>query len=524
MTEALTARLLVSRAVNLGANFKTKVSYSLHAVSQNAAAAREVGEYLWQKLAPHGVRYLLAPGSGAAPVAAAIGAAALRDNIVLETLYIRDASRARKDESLIEGHLPDGPVKAAFVDDVIMLGGTYRKALEAIAKVTDRIDCVAVALIFDSFHEQGSRSIAASGVPVYAVTDRREIGLTRDSLERVPRIFSPARWIKAGLVSKPQFPRKTVPLVTQSEVIVGLDNCTIASFGIEDGQERWKLVSPIRYGKGTSCELLLDDEGVLYSGNYAGILTASKDGRVLWQYALCLAIHSRPTLADGKLFQNVEDWIDGKPHGRLLCLDAKTGHLLWEVHHPHYGPTGVAVSGSIAVTANNAHEVVAVSFSGEVLWRHKQKALSRGRVLIHNTQVIYLDEGGELVRLDLQSGRELQRARFSTAANHAEPLLVDGVLVVTDSFCHLAGYNPDNFERLWINRLRGACQWRPAVHGLLLITQTTDGGLAATVAATGEKLWESMSPRWGTGPVGLSSTHAAVLSMDGRLTCHELEI
>jgi outer membrane protein assembly factor BamB len=139
--------------------------------------------------------------------------------------------------------------------------------------------------------------------------------------------------------------------------------------------------------------------------------------------------------------------------------------------------------------------------------------------------VIYLDEKGRLVKLDLHTGQELARVPFSTSAAHSEPLLVDGVLVLTDYACHMAGYDPATLERLWVNRLRGACRWRPAVHKGYLLTQTTEGGLAATVARTGEKVWEAKHRwRWSASPMGVSSTHAAILSLDGRLTCHRLEI
>lgn len=520
----MTRRLMVSRALNLGADKGTGVTYSIHRVAQNAEAAREIGEYLWSKLSAHGITYLLAPGSGAAPVAAAIGAAALRDNVVLETLHVRDPKRARKGERLVEGHLPRQHVKAAFVDDVITRGRTYRQTLDTVAQYTDQIECVAIGLVFDSFHPRGSRVLVASGMPVYSVVDRREIGLTRDSTRRVKNVFSPAIWMRAGLVTKPQFQRKTVPIVTENEVICGVDDCTVVSFNVEDGSTRWQLDSPIKRSKGSSCELLLDQTGILYSGNYAGFLTASRQGEILWRHRISHAIHSRPTLVDGRLYQNVEDFDNG-PRGRLLCLEAATGELVWEVPHSNFGPMGVAVSQGIAVTSNNDKELIGVSLDGRKRWVHALASLCRGRVLIRNNEVFYLDEKGHLVKLDLHTGEELNRVRFSTSSNHSEPLLVDGILVVTDGVMHMAGYDPDTFERVWVNRLRGACCWKPAVHKGYLLTQTTEGALAATVASTGEKVWEVKHRwRWNTSPMGLSATHAAILSLDGRLTFHQLEI
>jgi outer membrane protein assembly factor BamB/orotate phosphoribosyltransferase len=521
---SLVKQLLLSRAVNLGARFPQKVSYSVHKVAQNATAAHEIGETLWAKLAGSGITYLLAPGSGAAPVAAAIGAAALRRGVVLETLHVRDPERARKDEELVEGQLPAAPVKAAFVDDILMLGGTYRRTLETVTRYTPYIECVAVALVLDPYFPKGTRALAARGLPVHSVVDRQALGLSRDAAGSMGRPFAPAKWMRAGLVTRPQYQRKTVPIVTSEEVIVGLDDCSVASYAIEDGALRWRIRSPVARGKGSSCELLLAPDGTLYSGNYAGILTASRKGEVLWRYAYCLAIHSRPTLAAGRLYQNVEDRHGLEPRGRLLCVDAATGRLLWEVQHPNYGPTGVEVVGNLAITAHNSLEVIAVSLEGEIRWRHAMKAHSRARVLVHEHAVIYLDELGWLVKLEAATGREMARRRFSTSSNHAEPLLVDGVIVVTDNAWHMAGYDARTLERIWVNRLRGPCQWKPAVSRGLLLTQTTTGGLAATVAATGEKKWESAANgRWGTGPIGLSDAHAAILSMDGRLTLHELE-
>lgn len=520
---SVTKRLIVERVLNLGSE-RDGVTYSVHRVAQNAEAAREIGEYLWRKLAPYGIHYLLAPGSGAAPVAAAVGAAALRDGVVLETLHVRDPKRTRDGERLVEGHLPKRPAKAAFVDDVIMRGNTYRQTMETVSRYTDKIDCVAIGLVFDSFHSKGSRALAASGVPLYAVADRREIGLTRDSDRSVTAVISPALWLRARLVQKPQFQRKTIPLVTATEVICGLDDCAVEAYSVEDGSRLWRVDSPINRSKGSSCELLLAESGILYSGNYAGFLTASHQGDILWQVRISHAIHSRPTLVDGRLYQNVEDF-DEAPRGRLLCLDATTGKLLWDVPHPNFGPTGVAVADGIAVTAHNNGEMVGVSLDGKKLWTHKMAALFRGRALIHRHKVLYVDEKGHLVKLDLATGEELDRVRFSTSGNHNEPLLVEGVLIVTDGVMHMAGYDPDTLERLWVNRLRGACSWKPAVHKGYLLTQTTDGALAATVAKTGQKVWETKHMwRWGTGPIGLSSTHAAILSLDGRLSFHRLEI
>ncbi len=157
------------------------------------------------------------------------------------------------------------------------------------------------ALLIDAWHPYGSRRIDASGVPVFSALRRHDVGLTRDSMLKTSAPFdvSSPVWVRHGLISKPEFARKATPVIYQNSVIVALDDCSIHSYDLTTGDERWALEATNPRSKGCGNDLAVQPDGFMLVGLYDGTVTKidATTGAVAWSRLLAMAIHSAPTVA-----------------------------------------------------------------------------------------------------------------------------------------------------------------------------------------------------------------------------------
>ena len=535
---------LTQRSLALGKPAGSGVTYQLHRTTLNAAALREAGNTLWAKIRHLEPTYLLAPGLGAAPIAAAIGQAALKDKVVLETLAVRDPAKSRQGERLVEGYPPPAgqAVRAIFVDDTITHGTTYRQTLTSVAQAGIAVQIVGCALLLDAWHPYGSRQIAAAGVPVYSALRRHDVGLTRDALGTpmpAPFDLSKSVWIRHGLVTKPEFTRKAIPVIHDGSVIVACDDCSIRSFDLATGDERWVYESPRPRSKGCGNDLTVQPDGYMVVGLYDGMVTKLnvKTGEVAWSRLIAMAIHSAPTVAalnDGfSVFVSTEDRdAQGKAFGRVVSLDYDTGALQWQVTLRHLGPTQTAYHlGQVAVAANDGvATLIDADAGGVVLWQAKLPALARGRPVFDMGKAIYACENGEVLALSCKDGSTLWRTRPSTGFDHAAPLqysFYEREIILLDNTMHILALNTCTGALLWVQRLRGKHSWRPTVLSSdSLLTWSHDGHVAVIDLTDPCKTWETKAKGSrvfaGNTPAAVGNGHVVRLCSDGRLAVFKL--
>jgi outer membrane protein assembly factor BamB/orotate phosphoribosyltransferase len=524
---------LTQRSLKLG-GAGSGVVYQLHRTALNAAALNEAAVVLWQKIRHLNPTHLAAPGLGAAPIAAAIGQVALAHGLVLETLAVRDPAKSRAGERLVEGFAPPPAgqaVRMVFVDDTITHGSTYRATQKAVAESGIAAQWVACALLIDAWHPHGSRQIDAAGVPVYSALRRHDVGLTRDALQPMPAPFDLAAplWVRHGLVSKPEHPRKAIPVIYQKSVIIALDDCSIRSYDLITGYEIWVLEAINPRSKGCGNDLTVQPDGFILLGSYDGTVTklCAATGQVAWSRLLAMAIHSAPSVDGNCVYVSTEDRNQGAAAGRVVCLDYMTGAMHWQTQLGELSPTQTACTyGYVAAAANNCMAFLLCAWTGAIRWQVKLPALARGRPVYAYGTVIFACENGEVIAFSTDDGSVAWHNRASCGFDHSSPLLIDGCVVLVDGSMHLLALCARTGVLKWVNRLRGKAAWRPTVVGKHLITWTADGHVAMHDPATQTKVWETKAKGKrvfiGSTPAAAGSSHIAKLCGDGRLAVFKL--
>lgn len=205
--------------------------------------------------------------------------------------------------------------------------------------------------------------------------------------------------------------------------------------------------------------------------------------KVLWRQEVAGG-YSGPAVANGKVY--VTDYVrkegdaSNDPGGRrlltgeerVLCLDAKTGQLLWSHAYPcEYnisypaGPraTPTVANGVVLALGAEGDLVCLDANDGTLIWRKSLKQEYKTETpiwgysappLVIGQQVITLagGEGSVVVALDLKSGEEKWRALSASEIGYAPPTLlerqgsVELLIWTADELCSL---DPENGHVHW---------------------------------------------------------------------------
>lgn len=193
---------------------------------------------------------------------------------------------------------------------------------------------------------------------------------------------------------------------------------------------------------------------------------------------------SRAVVRDGKVYAGLGD-------GRLVCLDADIGMLLWELpiaegrfHDvdatPHFSDDGLLVTGSYS------GPVVGIDpTEPSIVWRAEHGVI--GDLQLKYGRVFFSDETGTLRGLDATDGTELwsYKPRKSKKLLSA-PTSVGRILLVAHNEGMLYAVDAFSGEQLWHSEqprqnLLGAAV-PPAVSGRQVIYVTADGVIRSLLA------------------------------------------
>ena len=224
------------------------------------------------------------------------------------------------------------------------------------------------------------------------------------------------------------------------------------------------LSSPLAAGEGQAWDGFRGPNG---SGHAAGELPGELAAEPLWSLEVPKG-YSSPVAAGDRV---VLTGADGEELS-VLCVDARSGELLWRRRLPYDGSRPGANSPAASTPATDGERVfvlfhhvglVAYDLLGEELWRDDLGApfnlphglatspvVHDGRVLVQLDQ----DSGSELLCFDAGTGERLWRTQregaahsYSTPAVHA-PEGGEAVAVVSGSY-EIAAYSLSSGKRVW---------------------------------------------------------------------------
>ncbi|PPU63840.1 outer membrane protein assembly factor BamB [Xanthomonas codiaei] len=229
------------------------------------------------------------------------------------------------------------------------------------------------------------------------------------------------------------------PAIAQNLVLVRSNDGRVTAFDAATGERRWfhSEEGPTLSVRGNAP--IVTGPGVVFVGNDSGTLSALalQDGRPLWEQAI--------GVPEGRTELERMSDVDGAPvldgttlyatsfKNETLALEGPSGRPLWT--RDHGGAGGVGVSSAVVVVSDNAGSVWGLDkSSGAAMW--SQAALARRSltgVAIQGDYAVVGDYKGYLHWLKLSDGALAARARAGRDTLLAQPVVVDGILLVQNT-------------------------------------------------------------------------------------------
>jgi outer membrane protein assembly factor BamB/orotate phosphoribosyltransferase len=506
-----------------GKSFLIEPEVTLH----NGPVLSAVANHLWQASKHLNYTHLIAPGAGAGPLAAAIALAAQSEGFDLHMLQMKDPKRYGERSRLYSGKVPANGSNALIVDDCLLSGRSVRTVMAQLAKRSIGVHIVGVATLYDHDQLQGSRRIAASGIPVFSVLQRTSLGLTRRANTDAPVLNDPL-WTRRGY--QLHRARSCAPVIFNNLAIVADDTCCVWGIDLATGTDVWCIEPLAIHSHGINNDFLVVD-GHLYFSTYAGELVKANaaTGEVIWRRKVDHACHSAPVFdrIRNLLYLNCESTLSGRPAGALRAFDTNNGQQLWVVHQGDYAPCEPTFDGQRIFATCNQQTLICVGTQGQQLWQAVTMGLVRGAVWADkiNQSCITYSERGYLECFDAATGAQRWMRRISTASNHVAPFWSGSCIVISDTAGYLFGVDPLDGRMQWASQLRSPTAWRPTgCQGGFIAT--TKGGNVAQYDHAGQKLAEQKTNLKCFAPAAVGQhegfEYAVFLTLDGRLVCYQL--
>ncbi|MCC4620916.1 outer membrane protein assembly factor BamB [Xanthomonas cassavae CFBP 4642] len=236
------------------------------------------------------------------------------------------------------------------------------------------------------------------------------------------------------------------PAIAQNLVLVRSNDGRVTAFDAATGERRWFHAEegPTLSVRGNAP--IVTGPGVVFVGNDSGTLSALalQDGRPLWEQAI--------GVPEGRTELERMSDVDGAPvldgttlyatsfKNETLALEGPSGRPLWT--RDHGGAGGVGVSSAVVVVSDNAGSVWGLDkSSGAAMW--SQAALARRSltgVAIQGDYAVVGDYKGYLHWLKLSDGALAARARAGRDTLLAQPVVVDGILLVQNTDGDLSAF------------------------------------------------------------------------------------
>lgn len=488
--------VLISKATTFKVMNGNFLAFDYFKATCDPKALNEAAEYL-QSLIPDNVNCIISPGLGALALSSLICNKLLIRGREVSLLVTRNPERYEAGDRLVDGVIPENPV-AMFVDDTIVSGATFHTSIELVVNRDPSLKVQGILLIVDARHLGGSRRIHASGIRIQACFTRHELGLTRDDVSVAsggPRsyLFEKDPLENIHLAGMKFNNHASTPVFFKGGFIFADNTLTIGKIALGSLYSDWTYTSGNNHSKGFVQEpLILENIGVFagYDGEVTSINLLTGD--VNWATKITSSVHASPVLNKDELFVVGEDYSkEGVEGGSLYVLDL-SGNLKRSVKFSEkFAPCTPAIVKDVCVATSNSGEVVGI-VGEEVTWTYQMEGKAWGRIASESDIVFIADDQGYVYKLNGVTGELVWKSSISKSFVHSKPLVVNGVVIVSDTTIYTHGVCAATGKRIWICRTRSQVPWRPEpisdTRGILL---GQDGDTSLIEFSTGRKLAET---------------------------------
>jgi outer membrane protein assembly factor BamB len=484
---------LISDAVILGeyaVNRTNRVMFDTREALLEGKYLKLAGELMWDKIKSHNPTVIYGNGLASFPLLSSIQIAASNDGISIKTLLIRDKRKYRNRHRLIEGPRPKIGERAAFVDDLMNTGTTYKKCQDALIEDGIQLQTITCCVLIDFYRFRGSRRLRALGMPVECVFDRRELGDTRSD-DTNPNVTNRVLWRNLASNQWPQFKGKTIPKIVDDKVYYGNDRHEIYCHDIDTGEILWKFRGPKPYmQKGLGVEIVIDGDYLIVTSYDGAIYKMNRHtGQLVWKKHLDMYLHSVPHIEHDRLYVATEGGIN-HARGDIVCLDNRTGSTIWR-----YETRGGVIPCSpnllhnmVICGSNNGNLYSLNSLTGQLNWVVEGIGEIKGRANTIDDVIVVTTEDGKIYGISL-TGDILWQKPCGTNSIHQflSVHTVHKLVYVINSDGMLVAFNKYG-NKIWIRRLRADGAWNLTLKGDELISITRQGHIDVVNPETGHKI------------------------------------
>lgn len=276
---------------------------------------------------------------------------------------------------------------------------------------------------------------AGSDLVLVGTQKGRLIALSQDDGEILWRTT-----LSSEILSPPQAQAGIVVALTEDSRVFGLD--------AGNGKILWQYrhTAPLLQLRGSSPIII--DEGIVYAGFANGFVAALDltTGELLWQEAVSYP-RGRSEIdrivdvgSAMAVYQDILYVVNYQ--GRVIAIDTRTQHLLWEQTFSSY--QGLAVNQNAVFITDDESRIFALDReTGHTLWQ--QEALLHRDLsapAAFKNMIAVGDFEGFVHLLDAENGQLLGRTQADSAAIHTPPLVIDDSLYVLSSDGELTRLTP----------------------------------------------------------------------------------
>jgi outer membrane protein assembly factor BamB/orotate phosphoribosyltransferase len=472
-------------------------------------------ELAWIELKQHHVDVLICTGVAGIMWATYLQQAAFRESgIKLQLMIVRSSKKTYNRKRIVEGDRPAAGAVAFYVDDLTNAGRGRNQCLEIIKQEKIDINFAGIVVIVDFWDK--SRQLEAIGKTVIRLFRRHDLGLTRKDPKKslIKDLNNPYMQLltvnhtNGHEISSP-------PILVDNLLYVATNDYYVRCIDLSTKEIVWQDQACMpkwqNIPKGIINVMPTFNQYIYYT-SYHGVVTKLNrfTGEVIWRILGDKWIHSSPVLnIDGSVVYFCTEYRDIKnsPGGDIVAVDADTGNVLWRTATNDLMPCTPCVDNDLVFTSSNNSIAYGVeTSSGNIVWQKSITLPAKGKPLVINNKVIFVNEKGGIYVLHRQTGETYSKKRCAIAFRHCFPLRCGETdnFVVIDQMGIVKCFNLE-LELQWITRTRGSGNWYPIKELDSLFFCNLEGYIIELDQHTGEKLSYSKLNEVTGSPIALNN-------------------
>lgn len=217
-----------------------------------------------------------------------------------------------------------------------------------------------------------------------------------------------------------------------------------------------------------------------------------KSGSLLWGSDLGGQITAPPVLFDKRLYVATShtESDGGSVAGTLRQIDNSTGLTVWQKEYPRAltSPLACAADQIYAGCADGAFYAFK-ALDGSVVWKDQTTDAIRGDALVTPGMIFFGGDDGALHVVDPASGKELWKIQTGGKVV-SKPVVLDGHLYFGSGDAHVYCVSLDTGKVKWKARTGAAIVAPPVISDGKLLVGSYDNFFYAFACSSGDKIWK----------------------------------